>query len=206
MQKFSIWLLVIFCLVACDRAYFYTTETNSRINFHQNQDSFIAFGKALDTQPEVVGATNCLSEDCWRIGRNFPYSDDEIDQEANNAFIPHLNNIGLTGYIFFQRGEDGRAWLPDYYGGRTGDFSLTLTYVYWPDPDKVFTNCQNYTPPTEDFYDCFVELENGWMISKWGINQIKLRTCSEKITDCSMAGGTQKSCTPQECAALVSND
>ena len=203
MRVISACLLAFLFLTACDRIYFYTNEVNSRLNFYENEENFIAFGKALDEHRDVHGATNCLNEDCWRIGRNFPFFDDEIDPAINEIFEPHLNGIGLNGYIFFQRYGNGSVALPDYAGGRTGDFNLTITYIYWPKPDSSFASCTDYTPPTEDFYDCFIELEHGWMIHRSGLNQVKLSACSKQVFDCQEEGGIQKSCTPDNCRELI---
>ena len=203
MRTISVLLISFVFLIACDQVRFYSADAIARTNFQTNKDGFIAFGEALDAHPQVIGATNCSKEDCWRIGRNFPHFGDQIDPEINDMFVPHLESIGLSGYVFFQRGADGRVWLPDYAGGWAGDFSLTLSYVYWPKPDSTFISCKNYTPPTDDFYDCSLELEHGWMLQRSGVNQVKLEACAEQITDCQMNDDDgQASCIPAECSEL----
>ena len=187
---------MLFFLTACEQVYFYTSEANTRIHFYQHEEDFVALGQALDAHPDVLGATNCLTDNCWRIGRNF-YIGDEIDPAINDIFVPYLNGIGIYGYVFFERYKNGSAKLPDYSGGKTGDFSLSISYAYWPNPDETFSDCKTYTPSNEDYYVCHIPLKHGWMIERFGTNRGKISWCTKTIYDCRDHGGTD--CVPERC-------
>lgn len=195
-------LCLLLLLAGCERASFYTSEANLRANFYGKKEDFKAFTEALNSHPSIDGAYSCPpSSYCQHVDENGKATDEP--PYSYRVFAPLLDKIGRGRYTFFSRNDKFTRVILNHTGGRIGGFRLDLEYVYWPNPDSTFVSCKNYTPPTEDFYSCYVELDEGWMIAKSGLNYTKLSKCSRKITDCQMDGGTRKSCTPAECTELI---
>jgi len=202
LQKISVWLFALLFATACERIYFFTTDTSMRENFYSHEDAFIAFAKALDAHPEIEAAQNCPPDVCF-----YPDGDRTALDRANKIFVPHLNNLNQINYIFFKRNEHlSRVKVElNRQAGRRGDYSVRVNYIYWPEPDNSYINCKDYIPPNEDFYYCHAPLKHGWMIERSGVNEVKFKACLAKLNNCLKTGGTQKSCIPAKCSGLITD-
>ena len=127
-------------LAACERTIFYTADIDLRENFYAHEEEYIALAKIFEAYPDIKTANNCPSNIC-PYDEVFPFGwtlEEAIF--ADELFSPHLDRLGFSRYIFFQRGKRYTELVINRNGGTRGDFQLDLSLVYWP--------CLLYTSPS----------------------------------------------------------